>query len=122
MPSWLDLPPLGTCAYGGFTFSAAAETVGFSVTPQWDQAQRTVVFSTYRISIQDYLHGNPSDPLVQATISQLTAPAYGLSFSGRALSPILVNAILGKVRDAKWGQKPSRCEMSSHGHNVTKII
>src|SRR5438552_18771067 len=48
-----NLQALGEASYNGWTFSPRAETIGFKATFHQDQAKRTIVWTTYVITIKD---------------------------------------------------------------------
>lgn len=114
MPGQLSSPsgtlqPLGTIQYvlsgdpsDQFTFNSTTETTAYSVTPIYDAAGRTVVYSNIDITLRTYIDAD--DPSLNTAIAVLQKPAGTLIIEGHGLGYWPVNLLT--FRDVVWGPKP----------------
>lgn len=91
--------------YGSHTFNETTDTTDLRITPVYDTAGRTVVYSVYSITLHETIaDAAPTDAAVLAAIQTLTRPADTFVYTGRGMGGLSINT--GKVRDVIWGPKP----------------
>ena len=110
--------------YYGFRFPNGARTESFTVEPVLDAAQRTIIYSKFRVTVSAYLNqglGGTSDATVQSAIVLLTQPGGTFKYYGRGFGGINVN--LKGASDCLWGPFPKVVSLDPLGSNQTvKIV
>lgn len=118
-----SLPSTGTCTYNGFTFSNNVVTTDLSITPVYDTAGRTVVYSIFALTLEDkYTNSGASiETLMETVRSQLLSPAGELVYANKGLGDLTINS--GTKKDVLWGPKPKSFRWKPLGDNkAAKII
>lgn len=105
-----------------FTFNGGTLTTNFSVTPKYDEAGRTVIYSLFSITLETWLMNNKSsidlDMNAIIAVLQKSGGVFNYTGHGNALLPT-INAL--NFRDVVWGPKPRIQSMETVGGRATKL-
>lgn len=118
---------LGTCTYkssvGTYTFSAAMETQSLRGRYHRDAANRTTVYTSWTLTIKDYVVAAPGqtiDTAVQSARNILSEPGGILTYNGKGFSALNING--GPVKDVAWGPLPEELDFRIRGRDRAAVI
>jgi hypothetical protein len=108
------LAAVGTLSYGLAVFDAFVKS-SIDITPQWDDAQRTITDCEIEIKVKAYVYNaagtGSTDAQATALYQQLTTPCQTLKytqkgFGGQTGTGLVVNGTDGGPQDVAYGPKP----------------
>lgn len=103
--------------YNGYSFPAkeSIETTAYKVTAHYDTARRTVIYSTFDVTIRWRIaDAEVTSPEVQDMVARLQRPAGVLEYTGRGYG-VAEQVNRGRVRDVDWGPRPGTVELQPVG-------
>jgi hypothetical protein len=113
-----NLTALGDISYNGWTASSYVETVGLRGTFQYDSARRTVIYTTWNITIKDRVFappGDTTDAAILAIRNQLSVPGGNLTYTNQGIGDLTINS--GAKKDVKWGPHPGDFQFKRLGRD-----
>lgn len=120
----MSLTPLGTLSYNGYTFTDKAETVALRGVPEFDAAKRTIVNTTWTITIKDHVTnstpGSSIDTAMETIRQQLWAQGGVFTYQNRGLGNLVINT--GTKKDVRWGPKPLGLEFKVEGRDQAHML
>lgn len=93
------------CSYNGYTFGPTALTTGFSAKPNPDPAGRTVMSTTFTVTVKETIAAGTEEELaalMETAREKLERNGGKLRYAGRGFGDIDINLATGK-RDVRWG-------------------
>lgn len=101
-------PTVGTVSYNGYTFGVETETLGVTIIPVWDAADRTIIGNRYTFKIQSQIiaaAGGSNETTLADIRRLLTTPGGAFTYTSKGLGSIQIN-VAGGTKDLSWGPKP----------------
>ncbi len=119
------LPDVGKLSYNGVIFSSLFKSKA-TINDIKDEAQRTVKYLELRITAEGAVVMNPGETSIDNTMAALLInlgqQGGVLTYSGRGLGPIVINAPGNPLRDVAWGPVPEVIDFQPLGNAGSAMV
>lgn len=117
------LTSLGTIQYNGYVFGPTAQVVKLESKPEYDEAERAVIYLRHTITVKDRLAVSPGttlDDTIAAARRELMEPGGNLVYRDRGFGNFEINS--GLQKDVAYGPRPRDFQYRILGRGIAAEI